>query len=81
MELILYFAEPFYFFVDLKQKLHQFSANPEVRRKSKNLGLGGKLYLDLSTSFAKKALAGNIPRLTAKQLFDEFNEESGHGCK
>lgn len=68
-----------YFFLDLKQKLHQFSSNPEVRRKSKNLGLKGKLYLDLSASFTKAALEGNLPRLSAKQLLDAFNEDNGHG--
>lgn len=57
--------------------MDKFAQNPVVRRKSAGLGIRGKLFSEISNTFVKAAYAGNIPRITAKELYASFNEEEG----
>lgn len=65
--------------VALKMKLNKFTQNPTVRKKSAGLGIRGKLFSELSETFVKAALAGNIPRIAAKELYSSFNPDEGAG--
>lgn len=57
----------------------KFAQNPTVRRKSAGLGIRGKLFSEISDTFVKAALAGNIPRINPKDLFTTYNEDEGLG--
>lgn len=50
-----------------------------MRKKSAGLGIRGKLFSEISDTFVKAALAGNIPRITARELFNSFNPDEGAG--
>lgn len=62
----------------MKTKLRKFSSNPNILRKSKNLGIPAKLFKQISEKFVNEATLGNIPRITATQLFSSFTENDDH---
>ncbi|KAG1143552.1 hypothetical protein G6F37_003418 [Rhizopus arrhizus] len=62
---------------ELKRKLGRFSKNIHVRRQASSLGIKSKLFKDISDSFVKAALAGQIPRCTAKELASGYTKEEG----
>lgn len=69
----------YFLLLALRTKLTKFAQNSTVRRKSAGLGIRGKLFSEISDTFVKAALAGNIPRITAKELLLAFNEDEGSG--
>lgn len=63
----------------LKARLNKFQQTTSVRKKSAGLGIRGKLFFEISDTFVKAALAGKIPRITAKELYNSFNPDEGTG--
>ncbi|CAO3632708.1 unnamed protein product [Mucor hiemalis] len=61
----------------LKARLYKFQQTTSVRKKSAGLGIRGKLFFEISDTFVKAALAGKIPRITAKELYNSFNPDEG----
>lgn len=72
-------TQTFYYALDLRNRLNKFATNREVKKKSRGLGIKSDLFKSISKSYVKAALKGNIPRISARQLLANLNDENTDG--
>ncbi|KAI9253759.1 P-loop containing nucleoside triphosphate hydrolase protein [Phascolomyces articulosus] len=60
-----------------KSRLKMFATSAEVRRRSANVGIYGKLFNELSRTFVQRAQENKIPECNWRMAKDAYNPEEG----